>query len=250
MQKIEAVVEGAVKSFIEGYCAERGQENLWRTPSVKYASTRHPGFAEMRAVTTERHVMPEDFLPGARTVVSYFLPFTEAVIADNVEGREASASWARAYIVTNAMAAELNRHLAEVVRELGYRAAVPTDIGTLPDILKSRWSQRHVARLAGHGTFGINNMLITEQGCGGRFFSVLTDLPVEPGEVVPEERCLFKKNGTCGVCVRRCVADALTTSGFDRWKCSEACSKNAELYPDADVCGKCVVGLPCSTRCP
>ena len=58
MGKIEAVVEGAVKSFIEGYCAERGQENLWRTPSVKYASTRHPGFAGMRAVTTERHVMP------------------------------------------------------------------------------------------------------------------------------------------------------------------------------------------------
>lgn len=247
---MEKIVENAVLSFIEKYCRDNGLENIWKTPSVKYADARHPDFSGLKAVTTERHVAPDDFLPGARVVISYFLPFKDAVLADNIAGRQAAETWARAYVVTNAMAAGLNEHLAEVVRSLGYRAAVPSDIGTLPDILKSRWSQRHVARLAGHGTFGINNMLITEQGCGGRFFSVVTDLPVEPGEIVREERCLFKRNGTCEVCVGRCVADALTVWGFDRRKCSDMCDENGKIYKGGDVCGKCVVGLPCSGRCP
>ncbi|WP_338094171.1 hypothetical protein [Methanorbis furvi] len=34
-----------------------------------------------------------------------------------------------------------------------------------------RWSHRHFAVLAGLGTFGVNNMLITRMGCYGRVSS-------------------------------------------------------------------------------
>jgi epoxyqueuosine reductase QueG len=245
----KGIIDDAVRRFISDYLEERGLENIWRTPDVKYADAAHPGFRDLKKLVLESHFMPEDFLPTPRTVISYFLPFVEPLAAENVNGRQASDSWARAYNVTNEMAVHLNDHLVKAVNDLGYRAAVPQNIGTLRDVLKSRWSQRHVARLAGHGTFGLNNMMITEQGCTGRFFSVVADLPVVPDAVVTRERCLYKRNGTCGVCAARCVAGALTPRGFDRWKCGKMCGEN-EIAKGASVCGKCVVGIPCSFRCP
>ena len=115
---------------------------------------------------------------------------------------------------------------------------------------KSRWSQRHVAYLAGHGTFGINNMLISDVGSVGRYFSLVTAMDIEPDLPVREERCLWKQDGSCGLCVKRCVAGALTETGFDRFRCLEQCLVNMERYPGADVCGKCTVELPCSYEIP
>ena len=77
------------------------------------------------------------------------------------------------------MAAEMCQHIAGKVREMGYRAEVPVDAGIILDRTYSCWSQRHVARIAGLGSFGMNQMLITESGCCGRFFSVITDVPCE-----------------------------------------------------------------------
>ncbi|HNX60797.1 MAG TPA: epoxyqueuosine reductase, partial [Spirochaetota bacterium] len=120
--------------------------------------------------------------------------------------------------------------------------------------LISRWSHRHIAHLAGLGTFGINNMLITESGCCGRFGSIITDCPVTIGEKQPvADKCLYKAAGKCGVCVRKCVNGALRFDGFDRHKCYESCLANEELHRSigkADVCGKCTVGLPCSLSDP
>ena len=64
-----------------------------------------------------------------------------------------------------------------------------------------------------------------------------------------EERCKYKIDKTCGVCVKRCEVEALTYEGFDRFKCSNNCKKNLEIF-GVDVCGKCVVELPCSYRNP
>ena len=46
--------------------------------------------------------------------------------------------------------------------------------------LISDWSHRHVAVIAGLGKFGLNNMLITDNGCCGRVGSFITDLKIEP----------------------------------------------------------------------
>lgn len=76
---------------------------------------------------------------------------------------------------------------------------------------------------------------------------MVTDLPVVPDNIVKEERCLYKSEGICGICAERCVNSALTTTGFDRKKCYEMCEENFSIH-NSDVCGKCVVGLPCSFR--
>ena len=134
---------------------------------------------------------------------------------------------------------------------MGAAAAVPNDAGMIGmDNPKSRWSQRHVAYLAGHGTFGKNNMLISDAGCVGRYFSIVTALDVTTDAPVRQERCLWKIDGSCGLCMKRCETGALTETEFDRFKCLEQCLVNMKRYPGADVCGKCTVELPCSYEIP
>lgn len=232
--------------LIHDYCRENNIQNLWKEPIIKYADAGDPGFEKLKTIVKPDHFLPGDFMAGPKTVLSYFLPFKEEVGNSNLHGYDASKEWANAYLTTNAMAAVLNLQLAEAVKAMGYDAAVPQNIGFLPSELMSRWSQRHVAYLAGHGTFGLNNLLISDVGSCGRYFSIVTSLPVGADPLPFEERCLFKRDGSCGICVERCVGDALTYDGFNRWKCFEVCQHNAQTYPGAQVCGKCAVGLPCS----
>lgn len=233
-------IEEAVKLYVEQYSKTHNVQDIWRTPSVKFANADHPGFAQLKSVVSRWHDMPNDILKEAKSVICYFLPFTEQINEGNIRGKVASAGWAKAYLVTSALSSDLNIHIVKTVKAFGFRAVVPG----------GSWSQRHVARLAGHGTFGLNNMLITEYGCSGRFYSVVTDMPLETGDIVPGERCLHKRGESCAVCAKRCVGDALSTKRYDRGKCANICAQTARVHAWADVCGKCLVGVPCSTQCP
>lgn len=233
--------------LVRDYAARNALEMIWEPPLARCADARDPLFARLRELLVPNHYLPEEYLPGARSVISWFIPFKKAVADGNKEGLHCSAVWAQAYLNTNAMAAELNERLAEGIRARGGRAAVPRDAGMISrEIIYSRWSQKHVAWIAGHGSFGLNNMLISDVGCVGRYYSIVTDLETTADPRVREERCLYKKNGTCGLCARQCPTGALSTRGFDRRICLEMCEKNEAVYPGADICGKCVVGLPCS----
>ena len=225
---------------------------IWKKPVVRFAAADDSGFLHLRELVTEDHHMPQEYLPDAKNVLSWFLPFQREIGQGNLQGNLSSAAWAAAYVDTNDMAARVNRRLATFIREeLGYEAAVPFDAGMISmENPRSRWSQRHVAYFAGHGTFGLNNMLISDAGTVGRYYSVVTTLPVEPDGVVQAQRCLFKRDGSCGLCIRRCAAGALTEKGFDRFRCLQQCLTNMERYPGADVCGKCIVELPCSYGIP
>lgn len=233
-------------------CREHAWQNLWNKPLVRFADAQDPGFSELRNLVDPAHHMPRDYLPGAKTVVSWFLPFRREVGRNNLPGSLSSSQWAEGYLQANEMAARVNKKLAAYIQqELGWESAVPCDAGMIgPENPVSRWSQRHVAYLAGHGTFGINNMLISDEGTVGRYFSIVTTLDVTPDPRIREERCLRKNNGSCGLCLRRCEAGALTETGFDRFACLSQCLKNMALYPGADVCGKCTVELPCSYGIP
>lgn len=86
---------------------------------------------------------------------------------------------------------------------------------------------------------------------------------MEPDQPLDEELCLYKKNGTCMVCVRNCPVGALGVGGYDRHRCREVLLENAAAYPEGgstyvdestgkgnspgtDVCGKCVTQSPCA----
>ena len=96
-------------------------------------------------------------------------------------------------------------------------------------------------------------MLITDKGCCGRIGSFITDLKIEPTKRKNKENCLYRHMNTCKKCVDRCVNDALKIDSFDRHKCYEMCLYNDKFHSDeglADVCGKCLVNVPCSMTNP
>ena len=259
-----------VKACIEDYTAacQKTSETKWGTPLVGFADARHPRLGELRKVANENHVMPWEVLPDATVVVCYFVPFTRETVLSNREGRLSSPEWARAYEDTNALFARLNAHLIERLEARGYHAAVSPEATAFDrEALRSRWSQRHMAWLAGLGSFGLNNMLITDRGCCGRISTVVTNLDVTPGRPLEVENCLYKRGGQCGVCVKRCPSGALTKAGYDRQKCFGLCSENAAIYRDfgnsyaadaageildtgSEVCGKCLAGVPCAFQKP
>ena len=249
MDGFRETVRSWISGFIDGYCRRTGMEPIWGEPLVGLADADSPLFRELDSVAHRGHRVPQDYLPGAVTVVSYFLPFVRSVAEGNEGGDAPSRGWIDAYRVTNDMAAELNDHLASEVRALGFSAVVPKDAGVIVDGTYSAWSQRHVARIAGLGTFGMNNMLITESGCCGRFFSVVTDVPCDHDAPVEGDRCLHRLDGSCGACIRACPIHALGVGGFDRDACGSRCYSNKEVLGE-DVCGKCVVGMPCSFKDP
>lgn len=93
-------------------------------------------------------------------------------------------------------------------------------------------------------------MLITDKGCCGRIGSFVTDLNIEPTKRTNNENCLYKHMNICKKCVDRCASSALKIDSFDRHKCYEMCLYNAKVHSDitlSDVCGKCLVNVPCST---
>lgn len=235
-------------SLIEADCAALGQPILWQQPIVRFADANDSYFPFLRQLIRPDHHLPQDFLPEAKTVISWFLPFLPEIGKGNQGGIMPSSDWADAYNITNAMAARVGKALCLWIREtLHEDAALPVDAGMLtPETPWSLWSHRHVAYLAGQGTFGINNMMISDAGCIGRCFSLVTTLTVTPDAPIQEERCLYKRNGSCGVCIRKCPAGALTESGFDRYACMEQLARNKAEGAAATVCGKCLVGLPCS----
>jgi len=233
---------------------KRTGKRFWRSPLVGVASARDPLFPRTREWVSPRHLLPGDLLPGAASVIVFFVPFSTEVVRSNIDGRPASPLWGEAYEETNRLIDTIGRGLADLLGRRNYGGANIAPTGNFrEDELISTWSHRHAGYIAGLGTLGINNMLITEKGCCGRLGSLVTDCPLEPTNRPDIEFCLYRLDGSCGVCVDRCVNRSLTLRGYDRFSCYSECRKNAARLPTrqpADVCGKCLVGLPCSLTRP
>jgi epoxyqueuosine reductase QueG len=247
---MQETIARLIREYVAAYPERVGAETRWEEPLVAFAAAGDELFASLRQKVSASHALPGDLLPEARTVIVYFIPFAERVITSNIPDTGCSREWAVAYIETNRLIADLNGYLHDELARLGYQSAVtPATHNFDPQKLISDWSHRHLAYIAGLGSFGLNNMLITAKGCCGRLGSLVTNLEIEPTARAEGENCLFRQRGLCGKCVDRCVKDALTVDGFDRHRCYAMCLENAERFTAiglADVCGKCLVNVPCS----
>ncbi|SNS11225.1 Epoxyqueuosine reductase QueG (queuosine biosynthesis) [Anaerovirgula multivorans] len=247
-------IEKYIKEFVKKYPEVKGTETRWKEPLIAYADAKNPMFLELKKIVVPTHGIPTDFLQDAKTVITYFLPFEGEVVKSNIKGKESSRTWGMAYIETNRLILDLNTYLHEKIQELGYQSTIiPATHNFDVETLISEWSHRHVAYIAGLGKFGLNNMFITEKGCCGRVGSIVTNIKIEATEVKEEEYCLYKTKAICKKCVEGCINGALTVDGYDRHKCYEMCLHNDEYLGDigvTDVCGKCMVGVPCSFRNP
>ena len=230
-------------------CAAGGLTS-YREPLVGVADAGDPRFAGLGHLVPG-HMQPADLLPGARSVVSFFLPFASGVIKANSEHRtEVARDWAVAYVETNALIGRITAHLGEMLGDRGIRtAAEPATHNFDTGRLVSRWSHKSVAVIAGLGSFGLHQMVITDAGCAGRFGSIVLDVPLPVVSEAPKERCWYLLDGSCLECVMRCPVGALDAdAALDRHACYEQLLCVSREFADvglADVCGKCAVG-PCA----
>lgn len=242
-------LEALIRRTIEEMVQNAGTVTSYRSPLIAFASAANPGFARLREIATPEHLVPEQLLPGARSVVAFFLPFAAEVVEANQRASYVAREWAVAYIETNQLIGRICQRLAEILAERGVRvAAEPATHNFDPVSLVSRWSHKSVAAVAGLGSFGLHHMLITDAGCAGRFGSLVTDAELEPTPVVEEQRCLYYHNGSCLQCVESCPVGALTEGGLDKKLCYQRCLEVDAYFADlglTDVCGKCALG-PCA----
>ena len=245
----QQIVE-TIETMVEQTNQQPDMASAWKTPLVGFADAGDPLFGELKTVVRPSHGLPGDLLPGACTVIAYFLPFDPAIPRSNHRGSFSSESWAVAYIETNRLIAGINERVNRLLEHGGFRGTrLPATHNFDEEQLMSDWSHKHVAYIAGIGSFGHHHMLITEKGCCGRLGSVVTDAAIEPTLRTERERCLFKFDGSCRKCEKRCPAKALEADPFHRHACYDRLLENARLHERhglADVCGKCAAIVPCS----
>lgn len=254
-----------IRDFVSEYQKRDTIATCYGDPVVGFADAWHPYIQNLPRLISPTHELPQNVLPDAKTIIAYFVPFTKDLAKSNrTDSILASPEWARAYEETNALFAELNEEMIRFIHaKAGHAGVTPKAVTFDQTRLISDWSHRHIAYAAGLGTFGLNNMLLTKNGCCGRFSTVVTNLDLEPDQPLQEEYCLFKKNGTCGACVKHCPTGALDYDGYDRYKCYALCQENAKIYTQfgrsytnedgtgansvgSEVCGKCITGSPCA----
>ena len=159
----------------------------------------------------------------------------------------------------------LRLHLVEQLTSAGFPAVAPerlADFGYRDSErfgIASNWSERHTAWIAGLGTFGLSDGLITRAGKAVRFGSVVAraELVATPRPYTGhQDWCLWHARGTCGVCMKRCPIDAITEKGHDKAACFDYIRNITTPYvrdnygTGATPCGLCQVKIPCEAKPP
>lgn len=241
-------IKQEIIEFIENSVLESKNKELFRKPIVGFSSADNPLYEELKEIVGAEHLHPKDILSNAETVVSFFVPFSKMVVNSNKEGSDVSREWGISYVEANSLINQISVNLIDYLENKGINSATVKATHNFDEkTLKSAWSHRSAAVIANMGKFGLNRMVITREGCAGRFGTIIISEEIPPNDDESREYCLYNKNGSCLKCVKACPQNALSIDGFDRFKCYELLLKNAEKLADiglCDVCGKCVVSCP------
>lgn len=275
-----AWVEGLIRDFWanspENTLANGSDEKAWDEPLVGYAAAVHPLFHQYATDLAPFYWTPQQAFQLAfpeipvrdeeLSIISWILPQTAATRADQGQSTELPAErWARSRDYGERFNCALRLHLAATLSAAGYPAIAPERLPAFDYQrserfgIASNWSERHTAHAAGLGTFGLSDGLITRRGKAVRIGSVVAriDLPATPHAYAQHQAwCLWYARGTCGACMRRCPADAITAAGHDKDKCFAYIRQVTAPYAQktfgtkATPCGLCQVRIPCEARNP
>ncbi|MFC1873969.1 epoxyqueuosine reductase [Chloroflexota bacterium] len=252
--------------------------NIFDEPLVKFADGSDPIFTDYKTIIAPSHLTPREALaqaygkspediPAHLSVISWILPITEKTRQSNRNERlTPSRIWSHTRWYGEKFNDVLRHHVVEIITGMGYLATAPA----LQSYFKvernekgpySNWSERHIAYVAGHGTFSLSDGFITASGIAHRCGSVVTDLklPVSLRTArAPYSNCLFYADGSCKACIKRCPAEAISEEGHDKIKCQTYqrgigyVATNQEYDDNVSVmgCGLCQAKVPCEFGIP
>lgn len=279
-QETGSWVASLIRDFIffspENHLGDSSRERAFEAPLVGVARGDDPLFDSMKEHVGPFHWSPleifrmrypdQEVQAGDLRVISWVLPQTEATRKDNrAQKVYPSERWARARIFGEEVNERLRGYVVAELGKRGHEALAPVlsrefrRVESQRFVFASTWSERHVAFVAGLGTFGLCDGLITPAGKAVRVGSVVARIDLPPSRrpyTHPREYCLFFSRGSCGKCIPRCPVGALSKSGHDKRKCAAHLRPASRDYVrtnygfDGYGCGLCQTGVPCEDRIP
>jgi epoxyqueuosine reductase QueG len=274
---MEQVIREEIRRFVVESHDNRfpdSDQPYFDAPLVGFAAAHDPLFSEFKNIIGDFHMTPAEIMQNAcgcepeqaKTVICWILPISEATRKSNhTAQRIPSREWALTRAYGERFNTQLRIFLVDMLKFAGARAVAPLLSGMWRPVkdpkvgMASTWSERHAAYVAGLGTFSLNDGFITEKGMAHRCGSIITDAAIPPSVrtcASPWSNCLYYRNGTCGLCIRRCPVDAISRDGHDKDKCMEYAygelrDTAGKLYGVMETgCGLCQTRVPCESRIP
>ena len=226
---------------------------IFESPIFAFGAANDELYTEYKkdSIIGDPFMSPIEWFTGAKTVISFFLPFTDWIKKANAINNDWPADeWLQGRYEGQLFLQDLCLHLQRFLCDAGYECLIPCLDPRFKIFNRSipNWSERHAAFACGLGTFGLSKGLITEEGICGRFGSLLTDL-----EVFTDKRSytgVYEYCNMCGACIQKCPANAITRDGKDSSLCAAFLDKVREKHAPRYGCGKCQVDVPCESGIP
>lgn len=268
IQQIFAACSGNILTEETAVSPELVGLPLFEAPLVGIGSAEDELFEVFLApeVIGPWHMAPTEWLSGAKTVISLFLPFTEPIrLSNRIERTTPSVPWLQGRIEGQNFINAFIHQVRDWLKTQCVDACVPSQDSRFfasegnggvvghPEFplngFGSNWSERHVAYVCGLGTFGLSKGFITVKGMAGRFCSVITNLPVEADQ--RDYTGVYDYCSMCGSCVRRCAVQAISLeAGKEHTLCKEQLDRSRRAFAPRYGCGLCQTGVPCEDKIP
>jgi epoxyqueuosine reductase len=273
---IETIIRDFIDRSPENTLGNKAGDKAFETPLVGFSRGDDPLYEAYKDHVGPFYLTPWEVFainqfdpsvkPGELTVISWILPHNAKTKADNrKENRVPAERWARGRIMGEKVNEKLRKHVVESLSAKGVQAVAPAltpqfSVRISPKYgFASTWSERHAAYASGLGTFGLCDGLITPVGKAMRTASVVARVQVPPTPRPYTDHhayCLFFSQGTCGKCIQRCPAGAITKNGKDKGLCANHLLQVTKPHVsthygfDGYGCGLCQTKVPCESKIP
>lgn len=260
--------QGNVISSMDAICPEVAEMQMFETPLIGIASADDILFDKYKEenVIGPWHMKPTEWLDGAKTVISIFLPFTEAVKKNSRSCKGGpSLAWLHGRVEGQKFIDAYTSALCKYLASQGIRNCAPSIDSRFRQVTAgngmqeyecvnektygSNWSERHTAYACGLGTFGLSKGIITEKGMAGRFTSIIIDKEIETDTRPYSD--VYEYCTKCGACIVRCPADAISMEhGKNHNICDAWLKEMKAAHAPRYGCGVCQTAVPCESRIP
>ncbi len=195
------------------------------------------GIADLRPFKKDEILLPPSTIEHLPSAISVGYHLSDAIM-DGVQDQP-TPLYFQHYQRINILLDTIGLIVTTAIQNLGYQA-MPIPASQLVDWQNQRGhlSHKHVARAAGLGWIGRNNLLVTEPfGARVRLVTILTNLPLGT-DPPPSRDC-----GSCRDCLSACPVGAIheRQEDFDHHRCYEQLKVFSKtLRFSHHICGVCI----------